>query len=381
MFGPTRFSDYYADEIKRLFIGSLLISTLIFSSVQISAQNLKERDASSSKIKTHPGEIKTGSVEVKSVPSQPVIVETAELRDSAAKKAIFSALLSLSWPLVLPVMAETSLSADEIVSNFLNQKQAIKVTEEEWQAVVSQDEETLVRDPGNSNVKVRLLFARGQIAYLRGNIVAALTAFNEAIEMMPDSLLGYVGAGNVYLNNHLIPETIESFEHVIRIDPKMAVAYKTLGDAYSYSQRHEDAITMYQRARQLGYFGAELNNSLEKNQAQLLMSEHHWQQALSKLYYLAESSPAVDIYLMLGECYEELNQKISAVQAYTKATALDRQSAVAHFRLGNILFQKHEYRAAADAIERAVTLDPWGIKINLQQARKRRQEAVSKLLM
>jgi predicted TPR repeat methyltransferase len=70
---------------------------------------------------------------------------------------------------------------------------------------------------------------------------------------------------------------------------------------------------------------------------------------------------------------------LSAAQAYTRATQLDRQSAVAHLRLGNLLLRQHEFQAAAAALERAIMLDPSGARIDLQRARNNLRQARKRL--
>jgi tetratricopeptide (TPR) repeat protein len=277
---------------------------------------------------------------------------------------------SFSWSLVAPALAEPEPSAETVISSFLDQKQETMTTEKDWQTVLSQVQAALTRQPENRDLKVRALFARGQIAYLNHDLTAASGAFEAAVRLMPASPLGHLGAGHVYLARRLAPAAIESFQNVILINPKIARAYKALGDAYSCSERSTDAIRMYLRAQGLGYAGADLINMLEKNQAQILIGERRWQQAVSKLRAVAESSPSAEIYLSIGQCYEELNQMFSAAEAYTRAAQLDQQSAAAHFRLGDLLLRQREFQAAAAATERAIALDPAGTQIELQQARK-----------
>jgi tetratricopeptide (TPR) repeat protein len=219
------------------------------------------------------------------------------------------------------------------------------------------------------------------MAYQQGDLAMGLVAFNESAKTDPNSVLGPFGAGNVYLANNLTAEAVRSFQQVTRIDPKLAVAYKALGDAYYYLQRNRDADGMYQRARVLQYGGQDLMVAMVKNQSQLLIDERRWRQAVFTLQDLVGKAPSAELYLMLAQCYEETNQKMSAAQAYIRATELDRQSAVGHYRLGLLLYQSREYRAAWDAFDRAIALDPAGTKIDLEQAREKRGKVADKLHM
>jgi tetratricopeptide (TPR) repeat protein len=117
---------------------------------------------------------------------------------------------------------------------------------------------------------------------------------------------------------------------------------------------------------------------MERSQVQNLISERRWEEALFKLQAIAARAPSADVYLIIGQCHEELKQTISAVQAYTKAAELAPQSPISHYRLGALLLDQREYKLASDEIQRAIALDPWGARIDLAMARKKMQEITNK---
>src|SRR5262249_51004067 len=250
------------------------------------------------------------------LPTVRMAPESAPEISSAVIRSNLSA-MPRSWSLWAPDLNELRLSPEEVISDFLDQRQELRPWK--WRAALSQDEAALRKQPGNKYVKARMLFLLGQLAYLQGDYAIALARFDEASRVNPNSYLGYLGAGNVHLANHSAPEAIKCFQRVIRIKPNLSVTYKWLGDAYYSSQRNKDAVKMYERALALGYNGTGLGVALDKSQIQSLISERRWEQSLFKLQSIAELTPSADIYLIIGHCHEELNQTISAAQAYEKA--------------------------------------------------------------
>jgi len=270
-------------------------------------------------------------------------------------------------------------SAAEIVQGFLAQKQADKVSPAQWQEVLTQSEKELAAAPNNTGARERALFARGQMAYLRGDYSGALVVFHDATRAAPNSALAHYGSGSAFLSNNLLPEAERSFRRALQLNPGLALAQKGLGEALARQGRYQESVAAYQQALTLGYSSAELGPHIARNMARYLMSERRWQPALEQLRLVAAQNSSAAVFIEIGDCHDGLKQKLSASQAYTRAAELDPHSATAYFKLGRVLSDLREYAAARESLERAVVLDPAGTRINLLEARQLTDKAASKL--
>lgn len=265
-------------------------------------------------------------------------------------------------------------AAETIIERFMDNLQNSSVTVDDWKEVLSQSEKALAQEPSNSLIKARKLFAHGQLAYLDNEHAIALVAFNEATKARSDFGLAYYGSGNAYYLNNLLPEAIKSYQTAILILPNFALAHKGLGDAFAKIGNRKDAMAAYQRAKQLGYPRPDLTLGI----ANILILDQQWKQALDELKPVAEQRPSAELLIAIGRCYEGLKNNYSAALTYTKATELDRNSADAFCKLGNILYNMREFVPAKEAFERAIMLDPKGEKINLTDARKKSLDSFAK---
>ena len=269
----------------------------------------------------------------------------------------------------------SAASADSILQRFIETPRPDVVSTDEWKDVLSQSEKNLARDPKNVQAKCRMLFAQGQLAYDRREYTLALVAFTEAIQNYPDYALAHFGSGNCYSAAALPHEALREYQRTVQLLPNFALGHKALGDLLSKGGRRKEGNDSYRRAKQLGYSQPEVDLLIAQN----LVADRLWNQALEQLKPLIEKSPSADAWFAVAECYEALKYEFSAAMAYSRVVDLDKNNAIAHYRLGAILFGQHEYWSAQYALERAIALDPGGEKINAIDARKKANEAAEKL--
>ncbi|HEX8455915.1 MAG TPA: tetratricopeptide repeat protein [Pyrinomonadaceae bacterium] len=268
----------------------------------------------------------------------------------------------------------TVASPAEILRRFSDPRQTDEVTAAEWQSMQQQTAAAFAANPGDAQVRAQTLFAQGQLAYLRRDYAGALVAFNNSAFALPASALAYYGLGNAYLATNQLPEAARAYQRAVELDGQLAMAYRGLGDVLTRQGKSKDALGYYERAKALGYlspgtaFGAGLN----------LMRLGRWTEAARELAAIAKAHPSAEVFIALGDCYVQLKQPLSAAPAYRRAIELDPQSAQAHARYGEMMYESREYAAAAEALERALALDRAGASINRARARKMADEAASK---
>lgn len=263
-----------------------------------------------------------------------------------------------------------------VLERFVDPKQTDQVKLADWQNLLSSTYQELATAPNNPRLKAQAQFAQGQVEYLGGNYANALEAFNSAQRLAPDYALASYGLGNVYLATNQPLPAVRSFERAAGLNPQLAMAYKGLGDALTSLKKRKEAEAAYTRARDLGY----ASQGASLNMARNFVKEERWADALSALQSLEAQEPSAEVYILLGDAYSGQKQTINAYQAYTKATELDKASAMAFYKLGELQFRENNNpEAARDALERSLALDPTGLVIDRKRARKMADDAGSKL--
>lgn len=262
-----------------------------------------------------------------------------------------------------------------IIERFLNPKTTDQVKQPDWQNLLTSTYQELSRDPSNAALKAQAQFAQGQIDYLSGNFVSALDAFLSASRAVPDYALASYGLGQVYLARNLPQQAVTALEHATRLNPKLAVAYKVLGDALQVLKKEKESAAAYQMAYELGY----LPSDATLNRVRSHVKAERWSEALAMLPRLAADSPSAEVYILMGDSYVGQSQRVNAFQAYTKATELDPNSALAFYKLGEIQFRERNYEEAQKALGRALILDVEGRIIDRRKASNMMNEAGSKL--
>jgi tetratricopeptide (TPR) repeat protein len=263
-----------------------------------------------------------------------------------------------------------------VLERFLDPQQTDQVKLADWQNLLSSTYQELANAPNDSKLKAQAQFAQGQIEYLNKNYANALDAFSSAQRLAPDFALASYGLGNVYLATIQPLPAVRSFERAVGLNPQLGMAYKGLGDALTSLKKRKEAEAAYTRARDLGYMPQGASLSMARN----FVKEERWADALPGLQELATKEPSAEVYILLGDAYAGQKQTINAYNAYTKATELDKASAVAFYKLGELqLRENNNPEAARDALERALALDPTGLMIDRRRARKMADDAGSKL--
>lgn len=261
------------------------------------------------------------------------------------------------------------------IERFLNPKTTDQVKQPDWQNVLTSTYQELSRDPSNAALKAQAHFAQGQLDYLSGKFANALDAFLSASRAAPDNALASYGLGQVYLATNQPQQAVKALERAIQLSPKLAMAYKVLGDAWLVLKKEKESRAAYAQAYELGYLPSDASLNMARNQVRT----ERWTEALATLQRLAVESPSVEVYILIGDSYVGQNQRVNAFQAYTKATELDQNSALAFYKLGEIQFRERNYEAAQKALGRALILDTEGKIIDRRRASNMMDEAGSKL--
>lgn len=273
------------------------------------------------------------------------------------------------------IALEVSRKVRETLENYADPMKTDTVTAADWELVLQAAQLGQLQNYTAVQIEAQRWFASGQIEMAKGNYPNAFTAFNKALEYMPNSALPFYGLGNAYLANKQPADAQKAYLKALQVTPKMAMAQRGLGDALRLMEKEKEAIIAYKNAIVNGYRTPETRYYL----ATVLSKTGKHLDAIKELEEVSKETPTADVYVALGTAYQALKRDVSALEAYQKATELDPNSAVAFDNLGDVYFKQREYVKAKDAFEKAVALDPEGKNLNLKATQNKIREANSKI--
>lgn len=266
-----------------------------------------------------------------------------------------------------------------VFTRFQDAKQTDGVLLKDWLYVYQQTNQNEIL-PGFSKEKINLMnkFAEGQVNLLQSNYIQAINSFEGTVsnsillkdKLKENSPIPYYGLGLAYLANKDYKRAIDSFLRSIQIDPKFAVVYSRIGDAFKATGRGKEALSYYLSAYKNGYKTFDSGLTLANN---LKLYESYYEASL--LYQeLGKDKPLFDIYLNLGDCFVELKQNIRAMDSYRRAVDIDPKAPLGFLRLGNMYSESRDFQFAIEAWQKSLELDKEGKVIN----RKKVEEMIKK---
>jgi tetratricopeptide (TPR) repeat protein len=273
------------------------------------------------------------------------------------------------------IALEISQKVRETLENYADPTKTDTVKTADWELVLQAAQLGQLQNYTAVQIEAQRWFASGQIEMAKGNYPNAFTAFNKALEYMPNSALPFYGLGNAYIANKQPADALKAYQKALQADPKNALAHRGFADALRLTGKEKEAINSYKYAIQFGYRTPQTRYYL----ATMLTKTGKHLDAIKELDEVAKEAPTAEVYVALGDAYKALKRDVSALEAYQKAVEIDRNSAIAFSSLGDVYYKQREYVKAKDAFEKAVALDPEGKNIDLKETQSKIREAASKI--
>jgi tetratricopeptide (TPR) repeat protein len=230
---------------------------------------------------------------------------------------------------------------------------------------------------------------QGQRLRERGDLDAALKAFNDALADNPDLVDAHLGVGDVYRDQADYPRAEQAYQQAATLDPQNFDAHYYLGLTRQLLGRIGDAISAYRRAIALRPDSPQAHRDLAAaylqnrqpqsalatarraveldpddqpawfNLAAALSLTQDYEAAVQAYRRAAELGPLPEqIGLGLADAHLRLGNLDRAVNTLLNLTARNPRSAVGHERLGYAYFRQRKFVSAADAYQQAVELAP-----------------------
>ena len=193
----------------------------------------------------------------------------------------------------------------------------------------------------------------GNLRYAAGDYLAAIAAFNRAIQVEPNSAIAYCNRGAVRAVLGERERAIKDFNWAIHIDPGFAQGYAERGIIHADLGNLQNAIEDCDRAIQLqpqyvrAYFGRGAARSYQGDLAG----------AIADFTEQLNLQPTAATHYNIGVIHCFLNQHTAAIEALTQAINLDARFAAAYYKRGNAHYELGDVEAAQADFQQAALLE------------------------
>ncbi|MEP0873037.1 tetratricopeptide repeat protein [Trichocoleus desertorum AS-A10] len=182
-------------------------------------------------------------------------------------------------------------------------------------------------------------------------------------EKSPSNAADYYGLGLLLSREGKTTQAIAAYRRAIALNPKLALAYKSLGDALLQNgptalKSTEEAVVAYRQAVTLApnYRPFYTDLSAIANQFQDFGNDQAAIAVYQLLLQMVPDDPAT--YVGLGRTYRQQGKLEIAVKQYRRAIELNQNYAEAHLELANLLSMDLQRWSEAEAAYRqAITLE------------------------
>jgi superkiller protein 3 len=211
------------------------------------------------------------------------------------------------------------------------------------------------------------LFNEGNAFMRAGNLTAAITKYNEALELVKDHRYYYQKA-IALLRVQRFEDSIAAFNDAVdhgsdmeTVQIGLAGAYMGRGEELFSAGNYSGAITQYRRAIEISPDPRYYNRL-----AIALRRDNQDREAVQAFRQAIELDPQYSVaFVGLGSAYLSLQRYDDAIDAYTKAREIDtsiRQAAIglatAYTAKGNEMLNQGQVRGAIDVLENAIVANP-----------------------
>ncbi|HBZ05167.1 MULTISPECIES: XrtA/PEP-CTERM system TPR-repeat protein PrsT [Massilia] len=239
-------------------------------------------------------------------------------------------------------------------------------------AAVAKLEQAQPDNPQTQNLKASVHLAKGDVP-------AARAAFEKALQLQPTFFPAAANLAQLDLREQKPEAARKRFETVLEKDKKNFGAMAALADLAMLQQKPEEATTWLEKAQ------AENPDAIP---AVLKLGTHYLAtkqeaKALTLARKFQASNPSSpDLLDLLGQAQLANNDAQGALDSYSKLVNVLPKSALAQMRLANAHLELKNDSAAAEALKRAVALQPdllqaRVLQANLAMRRGRHDEALA----
>jgi tetratricopeptide (TPR) repeat protein len=189
-------------------------------------------------------------------------------------------------------------------------------------------------------------------AYREGKLEEALRSFSRIIESETayaeaNAARAHYNRGNVYYDQEQYSAAIEDFSRAIELEPDLSSAYFNRGNAYFIQEEYKNAFNDFDMALSI----------VQSADAQGSEGQTGSRQQRPAALKDALPSPT-EILNNRAAANHQLGEEEAAEKDLRQAISIKPQSALLHFNLGTLLYDRDQYQEAVSAFSNAIEQDP-----------------------
>jgi protein O-mannosyl-transferase len=197
--------------------------------------------------------------------------------------------------------------------------------------------------------------ALGFVFFKQGKLEEAITQYQEALRINPNSAEARSSLGSVLFKMGKVDESIIQYQSALRSRPDFAEAHLNLGSALDQEGRWDEAIVQFQEALRIKPDYAEAHLNLGATLAKIGQLDEAIVQFQDALKIKPDYTEA---HLNLGTAFDQKGHADEAMAHFQEALKISPASAEAHLNLGVTLAKKGQVDAAIAQFQEALKISP-----------------------
>jgi tetratricopeptide (TPR) repeat protein len=198
---------------------------------------------------------------------------------------------------------------------------------------------------------------RAHKLYNEGDYDQALGVLREGLSIYPNAVELHIGVGYAYHAREDYVWAKQAFEEALVLDPEHEDALAGLGETLLKFGQREAAIKLFRRIVELGY-SDDIDLILQVGRA--LFREGIIEEAKEFFEIAVQNAPeSAEAVSCVGYADHRLGNDEAAITTLKKALRLDPDHTEARIYLGNILYDRGDYEAALQHLEKSQPEDHW----------------------
>ena len=212
-------------------------------------------------------------------------------------------------------------------------------------------QDTVTRAPDNPWARN----AYGNALSAAHRIPEALEQYQRVLRIQPGSVRAHYNLGFTLAGQGRFPEAVEHLQEALRTDPDEVDVLNTLGAMLNKLRRYPEAIKHLQHALQIDPKHGGVHNNLGialSHSERLPEAIEHYRQTLQL------NPNDVGSHINLGDALDRSGEFLEAIEHYKLASQLKPGDASPHYNWGNTLLKLNQLDDAVQQFQQAVRIDP-----------------------